>query len=151
MVSGMKGAAHQGLPIYLLINWENKVAFDRTRPGGRVLGIDILPAQPPRGVSTIQGNFLSESVREKVRNLLADPDQGRHQDEKLLRASSYEEAMATGDLDSPADQVKTTEEAAICGDSTLTAAGQYRGTVDVVSCLHMRSTSDLTSSHLGTQ
>ncbi|KAH0562267.1 hypothetical protein GP486_003040, partial [Trichoglossum hirsutum] len=50
---------------------------DRTSPNGRVIGVDIIPAQPPRGVSTIQGNFLSPAVQESVRHFLLDPDQGR--------------------------------------------------------------------------
>ena len=41
------------------------------------MGIDIIPAQPPKGVSTIQGNFLSEGVREEVKRFLRDPNHGR--------------------------------------------------------------------------
>ena len=47
-----------------------KIAVDRTRPGGQVVGIDVIPAQPPRGVSTIQGNFLSPTVQEQVKRLV---------------------------------------------------------------------------------
>ncbi|KAL9587142.1 MAG: hypothetical protein Q9212_000415 [Teloschistes hypoglaucus] len=50
-------------------NW-SKVAVDRTSPNGRVVGIDVIPARPPAGVSTIQGNFLSSTVREEVKRLL---------------------------------------------------------------------------------
>ena len=46
--------------------------MDRTAPNGRVIGIDIIPAQPPRGVSTVQGNFLSIAVQQEVKNLLRD-------------------------------------------------------------------------------
>lgn len=53
------------------------MAIDRTSPNGRVVGIDIIPAQPPKGVSTIQGNFLSETVREEVKKFLRDPERGR--------------------------------------------------------------------------
>jgi 21S rRNA (uridine2791-2'-O)-methyltransferase len=55
----------------------SQVAINRTQPGGRVIGIDIIPAQPPRGVSTIQGDFLSEEVREEVRRFVQDPQRGR--------------------------------------------------------------------------
>ncbi|TVY81504.1 rRNA methyltransferase [Lachnellula suecica] len=55
----------------------SQVAVERTKPNGRIVGIDIIPAQPPKGVSTIQGNFLSPSVREEVRRFLSDPDRGR--------------------------------------------------------------------------
>ncbi|BFZ65075.1 2' O-ribose methyltransferase [Saitoella coloradoensis] len=36
-----------------------QVAVAKTRPGGRVLGIDVIPAQPPAGASAMQANFLS--------------------------------------------------------------------------------------------
>ncbi|PQE14980.1 hypothetical protein CJF32_00002515 [Rutstroemia sp. NJR-2017a WRK4] len=55
----------------------NAVAVDRTKPRGRIIGIDIIPAQPPKGVSTIQGNFLSTGVQEEVKRFLLDPDRGR--------------------------------------------------------------------------
>ncbi|KAF2664527.1 23S ribosomal RNA methyltransferase [Microthyrium microscopicum] len=55
----------------------SQVAVDRVSPNGRVVGIDIIPAQPPRGVSTIQGNFLSPAIQEEVRAYLLDPDRGR--------------------------------------------------------------------------
>jgi 21S rRNA (uridine2791-2'-O)-methyltransferase len=48
-----------------------------TKPSGRVLGVDIIPAQPPKGVSTIQGNFLSPEVQARMRSFLRDPDRGR--------------------------------------------------------------------------
>ncbi len=48
-----------------------------TKPSGRVLGVDLIPAQPPRGVSTIQGNFLSPDVQASIRSFLRDPDRGR--------------------------------------------------------------------------
>ncbi|CAK7208917.1 2' O-ribose methyltransferase [Sporothrix eucalyptigena] len=49
----------------------SQVAVERTKPAGRVLGIDLIPAQPPRGVSTIQGNFLAPTVRQMVKDFLA--------------------------------------------------------------------------------
>jgi 21S rRNA (uridine2791-2'-O)-methyltransferase len=42
------------------------------KPGGRVLGIDIIPAMPPKGVSTIQGNFLSPGVQAMAKQFLRD-------------------------------------------------------------------------------
>lgn len=53
----------------------SQVAVERTKPSGRVVGIDILPAQPPKGVSTIQGNFLSPVVRAMVKEFLLESDQ----------------------------------------------------------------------------
>ncbi|KAF2743924.1 23S ribosomal RNA methyltransferase [Sporormia fimetaria CBS 119925] len=55
----------------------SQVAFSRTSPGGRVVGIDLIPAQPPRGVSTIQGNFLSPAIQAEVRAYVQEPDLGR--------------------------------------------------------------------------
>jgi 21S rRNA (uridine2791-2'-O)-methyltransferase len=55
----------------------SQVAVERTKPNGRIVGIDIIPAQPPKGVSTIQGNFLSERVRSEVKRYLENPNQGR--------------------------------------------------------------------------
>ncbi|KXJ91101.1 FtsJ-like methyltransferase-domain-containing protein [Microdochium bolleyi] len=50
----------------------SQVALERTKPTGRVVGIDIIPAQPPRGVSTIQGNFLSPGVQIMVKEYLLE-------------------------------------------------------------------------------
>ena len=50
--------------------------MDRTSPNGRVIGIDIIPAQPPKGVSTIQGNFLSAAVQDEVKGFLRDTSTG---------------------------------------------------------------------------
>lgn len=59
----------------------SQVAVDRTAPNGRVLGVDTIPAQPPKGVSTIQGNFLSPAVQEEVKRFLRESDRGRTQQE----------------------------------------------------------------------
>ena len=76
-----------------------KVAVDHTRPNGRVLGIDIIPAQPPKGVSTIQGNFLSPAVQEEVKNYLRDSDRGRARTEISLLAEDGEVQMTKEDLE----------------------------------------------------
>ncbi|KAH8727871.1 FtsJ-like methyltransferase-domain-containing protein [Phaeosphaeriaceae sp. PMI808] len=55
----------------------SQVAVNRTSPNGRVIGIDLIPAQPPRGVSTIQGDFLSPVIQDEVRAYVQDPDLGR--------------------------------------------------------------------------
>lgn len=55
----------------------SQVAISRTQPNGRVIGVDILPAQPPRGVSTVQGDFLSPEVQAEVRSYVLDPERGR--------------------------------------------------------------------------
>ncbi|KAF7719184.1 Uncharacterized protein PECH_003038 [Penicillium ucsense] len=55
----------------------SQVAVNRTQPNGRVLGVDIIPAQPPKGVSTIQGNFLSPEIQEYIEEFLRNPNRGR--------------------------------------------------------------------------
>ncbi|RMZ74929.1 hypothetical protein DV737_g5595, partial [Chaetothyriales sp. CBS 132003] len=55
----------------------SQVAVDLTQPAGRVLGVDLIPAQPPKGVNTIQGDFLSPAVQAEIKNFLKDPDRGR--------------------------------------------------------------------------
>jgi 21S rRNA (uridine2791-2'-O)-methyltransferase len=58
-----------GLPI--------QVAIEMTKPSGRVLGVDLLPAQPPKGVSTFQGDFTSPDIQADIISFLRDPDRGR--------------------------------------------------------------------------
>jgi len=55
----------------------SQVAIDLTKPRGRVLGVDLIPVQPPKGVSTIQGDFLSPDVQAEIKSFLRDPDRGR--------------------------------------------------------------------------
>ncbi|KAI9685251.1 MAG: 2' O-ribose methyltransferase [Bathelium mastoideum] len=77
----------------------SQVAISRVSPGGRVVGIDIIPAQPPRGVSTIQGNFLSPEVQAEVRRYVRDRDLGRARmnqralDEEENESSNEEEVV----------------------------------------------------------
>lgn len=59
------------------------MAVDRTKPNGRVLGVDIIPAQPPKGVSTIQGNFLAPDVQKYILDFLRDPKRGRPRQEEF--------------------------------------------------------------------
>ncbi|KAI1463890.1 ribosomal RNA methyltransferase MRM2 [Daldinia caldariorum] len=71
----------------------SQVAHDRTKPKGRVIGIDIIPAQPPRGVSTIQGDFLSPGVRQLVKDYLVEFADRRNPSEPDVEDS--EEGMIT--------------------------------------------------------
>lgn len=50
----------------------SQVAKDATGPNGVVVGIDLIPAQPPRGVTSIQGDFLSPRVRALVKDVLVE-------------------------------------------------------------------------------
>ncbi|EMR82473.1 putative 21s rrna (uridine -2 -o)-methyltransferase mrm2 protein [Botrytis cinerea BcDW1] len=74
----------------------SQVAYERTQPHGRILGIDIIPAQPPHGVSTIQGNFLSRRVQQSVKNFLLDPERGRPR--RPLFSSSPDEEDVDDDV-----------------------------------------------------
>ncbi|KJZ72489.1 hypothetical protein HIM_08158 [Hirsutella minnesotensis 3608] len=48
----------------------SQVALDRTLPHGQVVGIDLIPAQPPRGVATFQGDFMSPTVQRLVTDFI---------------------------------------------------------------------------------
>lgn len=56
----------------------SQVAAQLTTPGGNVVGIDIIPTQPLDGVITIRGDFLSESLRQKVREVLQQQNPARN-------------------------------------------------------------------------
>ncbi|KAI7242153.1 hypothetical protein KC330_g14 [Hortaea werneckii] len=63
----------------------SQVALNRTQPGGRVVGIDIIPAQPPRGVSTLQGDFLSVEIQEELRRFVVEGQGRPRRIEELVR------------------------------------------------------------------
>ncbi|RDW74746.1 uncharacterized protein DSM5745_07408 [Aspergillus mulundensis] len=75
-------------------------------PGRRVLGVDIIPSQPPRGVSTIQGNFLDPAVQDYVRDFVRNPRRGRPYSQGVTQeieghdhpVESVLEASRTGDV-----------------------------------------------------
>lgn len=45
--------------------------MDRTRPRGKIIGIDLIPAEPPKGVATFQGDFLSPDVQKMVKDFIS--------------------------------------------------------------------------------
>lgn len=74
--------------------------MNRTQPGGRVVGIDVIPAQPPRGVSTLQGDFLSAEIREEVRAFVLDEERGRVRSKATIgRAEEDEEGITEEELE----------------------------------------------------
>ena len=73
--------------------------MDRTSPGGRVIGIDIIPTQPPKGVSTIQGNFLSIGVQDEVKKFLRDPDRGKPREQRFLTVEGAGQALTGEELE----------------------------------------------------
>jgi 21S rRNA (uridine2791-2'-O)-methyltransferase len=79
------------------------VAANRTQPHGRVLGVDIIPAQPPKGVSTIQGNFLAPEIQTYIRDFLRSPERGRPRQPGLQGDSSASLLEPTLDSEHPAE------------------------------------------------
>lgn len=82
----------------------SQVAVERTKPHGVVVGIDLIPAQPPRGVTSIQGDFLSPQVRRLVRDVCAEQVRRRRRErrekaaverrfEGMLRGGEGEEGL----------------------------------------------------------
>lgn len=55
----------------------SQVAISMIRPGGRLLGVDIIPALPASGCSAIQGDFRLPFIRQQVKEFLADEERGR--------------------------------------------------------------------------
>lgn len=64
--------------------------MDRTAPYGRVVGIDIIPAMPPRGASTIQGDFTKPAIQGAIRRFLSDPERGRPRRETVRSGEDVE-------------------------------------------------------------
>ncbi|GAQ46157.1 23S ribosomal RNA methyltransferase [Aspergillus tubingensis] len=69
------------------------VAVARTQPHGRVLGVDIIPAQPPKGVSTIQGNFLDPNIQAYVREFVRDANRGRPYPPSTILDADYDDTQ----------------------------------------------------------
>ncbi|CAK7219635.1 2' O-ribose methyltransferase [Sporothrix curviconia] len=89
----------------------SQVAVERTKPAGRVLGIDLIPAQPPRGVSTIQGNFLAPTVRQMVKDFLArTPAPPKVPKTLQSPASSSPESTLSDDASEPKGQMQDDDE-----------------------------------------
>ena len=120
-----------------------QVAVDRTSPKGRVIGIDVIPAQPPRGVSTIQGNFLSKSVQDEVKrfirdsNVVARPSEvfsDNEEEEEDQAASAVIAESGHGYLDSQAKTISTIAilDETLDGEESPTNAKDQDRVVDVV-------------------
>lgn len=55
----------------------SQVALSHVGARGRVLGIDILPSTPPKGVAAMQANFMSKRTHSAILQYLSEPDRGR--------------------------------------------------------------------------
>lgn len=75
----------------------SQVAIEMVRPGlGRVVGVDLIPVAPPKGVNAIQGDFLSIETQDRVRELLRDEGAGRVR-KSLLVADNNNDAVQVPD------------------------------------------------------
>ncbi|KFY79190.1 hypothetical protein V499_01782 [Pseudogymnoascus sp. VKM F-103] len=108
----------------------SQVAVERTKPNGRIIGIDIIPAQPPKGVSTIQGNFLSKDVQAEIKKFLNDPHRGRPQQQ--MHAPIAQEPG----VDDPQEDVPTADK----GKKLKDESGK---TIDIVLSDMMMNTSGI--------
>jgi len=68
-----------------------QVAIARTKPKSRILGVDIIPANPPKGASAIQASILSKKTHTMIRNFFLDPE-GTIDTDDVLNHPSYIEA-----------------------------------------------------------
>lgn len=78
------------------------MALERTKPNGRIIGIDLIPAQPPKGVSTIQGNFLAPGVQNLVKEYL----QEFASQPLTSRSSASKDTSDEGDVDDVAALIR---------------------------------------------
>jgi 21S rRNA (uridine2791-2'-O)-methyltransferase len=80
-----------------------QVAVERTSPNGKVLGVDIIPTNPPKGASAIQANILSKKTHIIVRNFFVDP---QHKGEDLEQSYIASEMQETVDRDIVEDEAE---------------------------------------------
>ena len=60
--------------------------MERSKPRNVVIGIDLIPAQPPRGVATFQGDILSPKVQELLKDYIVQA----HRRKQSLKSSKPE-------------------------------------------------------------
>ncbi|KAK4077948.1 uncharacterized protein Triagg1_3642 [Trichoderma aggressivum f. europaeum] len=124
------------------------VAVDRTRPHGRVIGIDLIPAQPPRGVAAFQGDFLSPMVQKLVKEFIVQshgdrpPQAGRDdvdEDNDTLPENTI--------IDQPSyiDRERHSAESSSSPSSSALAESTSRNLVDVVLSDMLMNTSGIAS------
>lgn len=61
----------------------NQVALERCPANSKILGVDILPYQPPRGVSSMQANILSKRTHEQIRDFFASSEKQQSRPEQF--------------------------------------------------------------------
>ncbi|CAH0026543.1 unnamed protein product, partial [Clonostachys rhizophaga] len=73
----------------------SQVALELTKPDGLIVGIDLLPAQPPKGVTTFQGDFLSPMVQKLVKDCILEM-QNRRELSRLKSKPKAEKSKKDG-------------------------------------------------------
>lgn len=100
----------------------SQVAKDATAPNGVVVGIDLIPAQPPRGVTSIQGDFLSPRVRALVKDVLVEQVRRKERDR---RERQQVDPPAAAAANSASEQVDAISEGAEAEGSVVTDQPSY--------------------------
>lgn len=93
-----KGSSQKVLDLGYAPGAWSQVALDRTGPNGVILGVDILPCAPPRGVSAIQGNILSKKTHELIRLFFSKHFQ-LYQEDQLHKDNGYFQHMLEQELE----------------------------------------------------
>ncbi|QYT02806.1 Ribosomal RNA methyltransferase RrmJ/FtsJ domain [Trichoderma simmonsii] len=122
----------------------SQVAVDRTRPHGRVIGIDLIPAQPPQGVAAFQGDFLSPIVQKLVKEFITQSHSDRPP--KAGRDDVDEDGDNTI-IDQPSyiDRERHSAESTGSPSGSTSAESTSRNLVDVVLSDMLMNTSGIAS------
>lgn len=113
----------------------SQVAMERTKPHGKVIGIDLIPAEAPRGVISFQGDFLSPMVQKLIKDLIVEEHERKPQSppEEGEESGSGEEKV---DVERPSyfDMERQASQ-----EQDASSAGSQRRLVDVGLFLHCSS------------
>lgn len=92
-----------------------------------MVGIDVVPSQPPRGVSTLQGDFLSPTIREEMRRFVQEPMNGRANTHQPLARHADSQEGATEERPEDEDQGYIDLEKAVDSHSSSSEAANGNG------------------------
>lgn len=122
----------------------SQVAVDRTRPHGRVIGIDLIPAQPPQGVAAFQGDFLSPIVQKLVKEFIAQSHSDRP---PKARRDDVDEDGDNTIIDQPSyiDRERHSAESTASPSNSTSTESTSRNLVDVVLSDMLMNTSGIAS------
>lgn len=89
--------------------------------------MDIIPAQPPKGVSTIQGNFLSPRIQAYVQEFLRNPERGRPRTHPVMSKEDQVEPSALAEEDRGNETVSSDDRGYIDRERETTASIEEAG------------------------